>query len=194
MTFKELLNKNFKKRQKKISCLYTLNKKSIEILDISSGITSLLFFFSFIFLIEVFLKSSLLSGIVFSLLTIFVFIFLLKTILKNTKKTQNLTKKIKKNKYQDIIYGNQYNLLIKKIKKCNFEELKDNKKLIFDYIKKIDIEKQEEILTLINNKIKLYENGISNVEKKIDFLIDKTNNIQNNNNNNLKIKSRLKSI
>lgn len=194
MTFKELLNKNFKKRQKKISCLYTLNKKNIEILDILSGATPILLLFSFIFLIDFFLKNSFLIGIGLSLLTIFIFIFLLKTIFKKIKKTRNLAKKIKKNKYQDIIYGNQYNLLIKKIKKCNFEELKDNKKLIFDYIKKIDIEKQEEILTLINNKIKLYENGISNVEKKIDFLIDKTNNIQNNNNNNLKIKSSLKSI
>ena len=59
--------------------------------------------------------------------------------MKNFEKTEKLDKKIKSEKYNIFLEKTQYSLVFDKIKNCNFEEFKDNKSIILQYINNLPI-------------------------------------------------------
>lgn len=176
MTFEEIFNAKFdvkKRRIREIKEKNDLNQQILSNLGTVSVILSLLlaifiplFFFSFGFF-------NFLIGIV---LFIFFAIILFIPLTKPLNKTDNLNHKLKSDKYNIYLSKNKHSIIFNKIKSCNLKEFKENKNYIIEYINNLPNEQQEEIIEMINRKIDLHDNGIKNIEKRIDNLSDSTNN------------------
>ncbi len=138
MTFNEILTKKFEVKQKRIKKLRIKNDSNIDTLDFL-GNCGLFFSLCFSILIPFFLDFGFIN-LIFGVIFFFIFAFIsFIPLMKNFEKTEKLDKKIKNEKYNIFLEKTQYSLVFDKIKNCNFEEFKDNKSIILQYIKNLPI-------------------------------------------------------
>lgn len=168
MTFNEILTIKFDIKQERIKKLKKKNDKNKEALDFL-GQCSVFFSIIFSILIPIFFFNfgfyNFIIGIV---LFFFLAIISFFPLINHLEKTEKLDKKIKSKQYNVFLTETQFSLLFSKIKDCNFEEFKDNKSIILQYIKNLPIKQQEEAIEMINRKIDLHENGLQKIEERID--------------------------
>lgn len=174
MNFNDILKTKFDRKKKRIETLHKENKENGELLEFSiqfllliSLVTSVFYpifaldygFFNFLIGFTMFFS---LCFIIFGLFN------------NKMNKIQKLNKKFKNEKYKSFLDYSQYSFIIRKIKNCDFEEFKQNKQIIFDYIKTLSLPDQESMIKLINEKIDLHENGLKKIEERIDNLSSNT--------------------
>jgi len=138
MTFNEILTKKFEVKQKRIKKLKIKNDSNIDTLDFLAN-CGLFFSLCFSIFIPFFLDFGFMN-LIFGVIFFFIFAFIsFIPLMKNFEKTEKLDKKIKNEKYNIFLEKTQYSLVFDKIKNCNFEEFKDNKSIILQYIKNLPI-------------------------------------------------------
>ena len=168
MTFNAILTIRFEVKQERIKKLKKKNDKNKEALEFLGQCSV---FFSFVFSIFIpilFFNLGFLNFIIGIGLFFFFAIISFLPLMKHFEKTEKLDKKIKNDKYKPFLIKTRYSIVFDKIKNCNFEEFKDNKSIILQYIKNLPIKQQEEAIEMINRKIDLHENGLQKIEERID--------------------------
>ena len=168
MTFNEILTIRFEIKQERIKKLKKKNDSNKEILEF---LAQCAIFFSLIFSIFIpilFFSFGFLNFIIGIVLFFFFVIISFLPIIRPLEKTEKLDKKIKNDKYNNFLTKTRYSIVFAKIKNCNFEEFKDNKSIILQYMKNLPIKQQEEAIEMINRKIDLHENRLQKIEERID--------------------------
>lgn len=179
MTFEEIFNARFDLKQRRIKEIKEKNdqnKKNFNILgEVFVGFSLLLA----IFITILFFSLGFFNFLIGIVLFIFFAIILFIPLTKPMDKIENLNNKLKSDKYNIYLSKNKYSIIFNKIKICNLKEFKENKNYIIQYINNLTNEQQEEIIEMINRKIDLHDNGIKNIEKRIDNLSYSTNKNKN---------------
>lgn len=168
MTFNEILTIRFDLKQERIKKLKKKNDSNKETLEF---LAQCAIFFSIVFsvLIPIFFLSFGFFNLIIGIVLFFFFAILsFIPLIKPLEKTEKLDKKIKNDKYNPFLTETRYSILFDKIKNCSFEEFKDNKSIIIQYMKNLPIKQQEEAIEMINRKIDLHENGLQKIEERID--------------------------
>lgn len=68
-----------------------------------------------------------------------------------------------------LMHSNFDNFLLNKIKKSSVDEVEKSKKVLFDYISKLEVNKEEKLLEVLNKKLQNYETKYNLLNEKINL-------------------------